>query len=98
LETELDDYPIHIVNLGACNTGFLCNMNYALNEIKTITVKQNNIAERLTCRITRPVLADQNTGYQYYYGAEILARERSEPLDELPPCDWTAGLECQPGA
>ncbi len=81
LETELDDYPIHIVNLGACNAGFLCNMNYPLNDIKTITVKQNNIAERLTCRITRPVLADQNTGYQFFYGAEILARERSEPLD-----------------
>jgi hypothetical protein len=98
LETELDDAPIQIVNLGACNTGFLSNMNYPFNEIKTITVKQNNSAERLTCRITRPVIAGQNTGYQFYYGAEILARERSQPLDEMPPCDWTASLEFQPGA
>jgi hypothetical protein len=81
VETELDDYPIQIVNLGDCNTGFLCNMNYPLNDIKTITVKQNNSAERLTCRITRPVIAGQNTGYQFYYGAEILAREKLELLD-----------------
>jgi hypothetical protein len=81
LETELDDYPIQIVNLGACNTGFLCHMNYPLNDIKTITVKQNNSAERLTCKITRPVIAGQHTGYQFYYGAEILAREKLEPLE-----------------
>ncbi len=81
LETELDDYPIQMVNLGACNTGFLCNMNYPLNDIKTITIKQNNIAQRLTCKITRPVIAGQHTGYQFYYGAEILARERLEPLE-----------------
>lgn len=81
VETELDDHPIQIVNLGEFNAGFLCNMNYPLNDIKTITVKQNNSAERLTCRITRPVIAGQNTGYQYFYGAEILARERSEPME-----------------
>ena len=81
LETELDDHPIQIVNLGDCNTGFLSNMNYPLNDIKTITVKQNNSEERLTCRITRPALAGQNTGYQFYYGADILAREKLEPLD-----------------
>jgi NTP pyrophosphatase (non-canonical NTP hydrolase) len=75
IHTTLEGSDIDIVDLGKTNMGFLSNAKLSLNDEKNIIVNLDKVEESVTLRITRPTIADKKaTGYQYFYGAEIVGR------------------------
>jgi NTP pyrophosphatase (non-canonical NTP hydrolase) len=82
---RLGNDDIYIVDISENNMGFLSNTMLSLNEEKEIIINQKNMEECIKIKITRPARADtKKTGFQYFHGAEILAREK-RPKQAPPP-------------
>jgi len=74
--TQFENNDLFIVNMGENNMGFLSDYLFSLNDEKLVTIRRNDIEQMIKFKITRPSNADRNlTGYNYFYGAEILHRE-----------------------
>jgi hypothetical protein len=72
----IDNMEARIQDMGETSMGFLYNDILPLDDVKTVTIKQNDIEENILCKITRPTNASPDTGFVYFYGAEILDRKK----------------------
>jgi NTP pyrophosphatase (non-canonical NTP hydrolase) len=79
----IDNMEARIQDMGETSIGFLYNDILPLDDVKTVTIKQNDIEENILFKITRPTDANPNTGFVYFYGAEILDRKKQTGHNEV---------------
>ena len=74
--TKLENDDLLIVDMGEHNIGFLSNCMFSPDDERLVKIRKNDTEQVIKFRITRPTNADNNfTGYNYFYGAEILGAE-----------------------
>jgi putative FmdB family regulatory protein len=74
--TKFENNDLFIVNMGDNNIGFLSDYLFSVNEERLLKIRKNDTEQVIKFKITRPTNSDRNyTGYNYFYGAEILGAE-----------------------
>jgi hypothetical protein len=71
---QLDGYDIVIVDISQVNLGFLSNIPFVYNEVRTINIQHDYFSEIIKFVVTRSTLAG-TTGFKYFIGADILERD-----------------------
>jgi hypothetical protein len=72
---QVDGNDIVIVDISKENLGFLSNIQLIYNEVHTINIKHDYLSEIIRFVVTRPMIADKKTGFNYFIGADILERD-----------------------
>ena len=72
---QVDGNDIVIVDISKENLGFLSNIQFIYNEVRTINIKHDYLSEIIEFVVTRSMIADGKTGFNYFIGADILARD-----------------------
>ena len=77
IKSVIEEHDMHIVNMSENSLGFLSDVQIHLNGIKNVKIKSGDSEENIKLKITRPTNADLSlTGFEFYYGAEILDRKK----------------------
>jgi hypothetical protein len=72
---QVDGNDIVIVDISKENLGFLSNIQLIYNEVRTINIKHDFLSGMIKFVVTRSMIADKKTGFNYFIGADILARD-----------------------
>ena len=71
---QLDGNDIVIVDISKVNLGFLSNMPFVYNDVRTINIQHEYFSEIIKFVVTRSTLAG-TIGFKYFIGADILERD-----------------------
>ncbi|MCX5806422.1 MAG: toll/interleukin-1 receptor domain-containing protein [Proteobacteria bacterium] len=72
---QIDGNDIVIVDISKENLGFLSNIHFIYNEVQTINIEHDYLSEIIKFVVTRLMIADGKTGFNYFIGADILGRD-----------------------
>ena len=71
---QLDGNDIVIVDISKVNLGFLSNIPFVYNDVRTINIQHDYFSETIKFVVTRSTLAG-TIGFKYFIGADILERD-----------------------